>query len=220
MKKKIVLALALVTASLAQAQPYAMPGPGYATPAPQATKRFPDDGPAAVTQGGLKRLLDYLQNSDGDLKKLGAFLNTQVAPYFDFAYMAKAAAGNLYRHMTEEQRHRLANRIKRQFLSSMVEKLGNYSSQQVRVVSQRLAPDGRTGVVTAAIRDPQGYPARMDFRFYRSKNGWKVYDVMANGQSAVVHYRRQFRQTMYRPLSRDARGLVARPDYPQAASRR
>jgi len=220
MKKSVVLALALISASAAQAQPYGMPAPGYGAPAPQAAQRFPADGPAAMTQRGMEQLLEYLQNSDGDLKELGAFLNTRVAPYFDFAYMAKAAAGNLYRHMSEEQRARLAARIKRQFLSAMVEKLGNYSSQQVKVVSQRLSPDGRTGVVSTAIRDPRGYPARMDFRFYKSKDGWKVYDVMANGQSAVVHYRRQFRQAMYRPVTRDGRGLAARPDYPQATARR
>lgn len=220
MKKSVVFALALVTASAAQAQPYGMPGPGYgAAPQGATARRFPADGPAALTQRGLARLLDYLQNSDGDLTRLGAFLNTEVAPYFDFAYMAKSAAGNLYRHMTEEQRNRLASRIKRQFLATMVQRLGNYNSQQVKVVSQRLSPDGRTGVVTTAIRGPQGYPARMDFRFYKSRDGWKVYDVMANGQSAVVHYRRQFRQTMYRPPARDGRGLVARPDYPAAAAR-
>ncbi|MEW8429523.1 MAG: ABC transporter substrate-binding protein [Candidatus Thiodiazotropha sp.] len=32
----------------------------------------------------------------------------------------------------------------------------------------------------------------MDFRFYRSEAGWKVFDVSANGNSAVAYYRRHF----------------------------
>jgi phospholipid transport system substrate-binding protein len=96
----------------------------------------------------------------------------------------------------------------------MVERLGDYDSQQVRVVSQRLSRDGRTGVVSTAIYNPEGYPARMDFRFYRSGKGWKVYDVMANGQSAVVHYRNQFRQSMYRSLT-GSRSTAPYPAYPR-----
>lgn len=212
MKKTVVFVATLLAVSAVQAMPYGRPGPGYGAPAPAAApSRFAANGPAAVAQSGLERLLGYLQNGDGDLKHLGAFLNAEVAPYFDFAYMAKSAAGNLYRHMTEEQRRHLANKIKREFLATMVQRLGNYNKQQVRVVSERLSSDGRTGVVSAAIRGPQGYPARMDFRFYKSQDGWKVYDVMANGQSAVVHYRRQFRRSVYRPSAEGGRQLMARP---------
>jgi len=213
--KKLLLALLLSSATLVQAQPWNAPGAGRsAMPSQPAGSRFAADSPAALTQKGLESLLDYLQNGDGNLKKLAIYLETHVAPYFDFGYMARAAAGNLYRQMDQEQRRKLANRIKRQFLASMVDRLGEYDRQQVRVVSQRLSRDGRTGVVSAAIHDPRGYPARMDFRFYRSGDGWKVYDVSANGQSAVVYYRNQFRQMMYRPAA--GRGLAARPGYPRA----
>ena len=45
--------------------------------------------------------------------------------------------------------------------------------------------------------NPGSYPARLDFRLYRNGDDWLVYDVSANGQSAIVHYRNQ--------LMRDAR---------------
>jgi phospholipid transport system substrate-binding protein len=166
------------------------------------------DGPAAVAARGLDKMMGFLENSDGDLQKLGAFLNREIVPYFDFDYMAKSAAGPLWKEMDAQQRKRLAARIKRQFLATLVERLGDYDRQQIRVVSERVSPNGRIGTVTTVIRGPRGYPARMDFRFYKSRRGWKVYDVMANGQSAVVHYRRQFRQAFYQQR-RPARGPVA-----------
>ena len=50
---------------------------------------------------------------------------------------------------------------------------------------------------------PHGIPTKLDFRFYKSKDGWKIFDVKAAGNSAVVYYRKMFRE-MYRP-SRPAR---------------
>lgn len=219
MKKTLIAAAAMLSVTLVQADPgYGSRPYGYGQPkAAPAAPRFSADSPAALTQDGMGKLLDHLRHNDGDLQRLGAFLNREVAPYFDFAYMAKSAAGSLYRHMSEPQRQRLANRIKQQFLSTMVQRLGSYDQQQVKVVSQRLSPDSRTGVVSTAIMGPEGYPARLDFRFYKAKGGWKVFDVMANGQSAVVHYRRQFRRTMYMPSGQGSQ-LAMRP-YRQPTSR-
>ncbi|WP_456414032.1 MlaC/ttg2D family ABC transporter substrate-binding protein, partial [Thiolapillus sp.] len=134
-----------------------------------------------------------------------------------FEYMAKSAAGNMYRYMDDGQKARMAQRIERQFLSTMVQRLVSYNNQEVRVMSQRMSRDGRTGTVTTAITGPRGYPTRLDFRFYRAKSGWKVFDVMANGQSAVVHYRRQFRRTMYMPSGRNQQ-LMTRPHFQPASA--
>ncbi len=209
MKRRVVLFSALFAATALQAAPYGAPA-RYGSPLPPAMQgERLHTGPAAVATQGLDKMMHFLQNSDGDLQKLGAFLNKEIAPYFDFAYMARSAAGAMWRRMNERQKKRLASRIKRQFLATLVERLGSYDRQQIRVVSQRLSRDGHTGVVTTAIRDPGGYPARLDFRFYRSKSGWKVFDVMANGQSAVVHYRRQFRRALYRGSLRGGTPIAA-----------
>ncbi len=212
MKKTAITILSMTAVSLVQAQPGTpMPGYGYAPPAPRyAAPQFAENSPAAVLQKGMGNLLQRLRSKELDVRSLSIYLDTEVAPYFDFHYMAKSAAGNMYRHMSQEQNARMAERIKQQFLSTMVQRLISYNNQEVNVVSQRMNPDGRTGVVTTAIVGPQGYPTRLDFRFYKAKDGWKVFDVMANGQSAVVHYRRQFRQSMYMPRGNNQRP-VARP---------
>ncbi len=192
MKYTLLIATLILSAAV-HARPVPPGAPGVQAPYQQ--------GPAAMTQRGLERLVDYLQNGDGNLAKLAAYLERQVAPHFDFDYMAKVVAGPLYRRMDDGQKKRLAQRIKRQFLAALVERLGEYDSQAVKVVNQRLSRDGRTAVVTAAIRGAGSYPARLDFRFYKSRSGWKVYDVAANGQSAVVHYRNSFRHSLQRVLA-------------------
>ena len=48
------------------------------------------------------------------------------------------------------------------------------------------------------MRGAGGYPAELDFRLYRGTDGWKVFDVVANGSSALVYYRDYFRNSMRR----------------------
>ncbi len=49
-----------------------------------------------------------------------------------------------------------------------------------------------------AVRGAQGMPSELDFRLYRGNDGWKVFDVVANGSSAVVYYRDYFRNAFRR----------------------
>jgi phospholipid transport system substrate-binding protein len=41
------------------------------------------------------------------------------------------------------------------------------------------------------LQNPGSYPARMEFRLYRSADGWKVFDVLAQGRSVLMYYRGQ-----------------------------
>ena len=44
------------------------------------------------------------------------------------------------------------------------------------------------------ISKQNGYPVKLEFRFYKGAQGWKIFDVVANRTSAVVYYRRYFNQ--------------------------
>lgn len=200
MKHKIMSTM--MTALLLSSPLYANTDPAAAavqSPAPTAAEEREVE-PAMLLEQGMDRMLGFLnQQERPDRDALRAFLDNEVVPFFDFAYMAKSAAGPMYRYMEQEQRERMAENIQRQFLATMVGRLAGYDSQQLKVVSQRYGQRGNTAKVSVAVLQARGYPARLDFRFYRAKSGWKVFDVSANGQSAVIHYRRQFRQMMSAP---------------------
>ena len=106
-------------------------------------------------------------------------------------------------------------RLKAQFLTALTERLSGYEGQQVRFLPMRRNRDGRTAEAGIAVLNPGRYPARIDFRFYRARQGWKVYDVSANGQSAVAHYRREFRRMMRRggPRGLGGHGYPGGPAY-------
>jgi phospholipid transport system substrate-binding protein len=180
-----------------RAMPYAMPGrPDMPT--------ADADSPDQQLRDGVNKLLGFMRREqEPSSEEMTSFLDQEIAPFFDFGYMAKVAAGRMYGALGEERQAELAAHLKTQFLGTLAERLGAFDDQDVKFLASRVNPDGRTGSASLAILNPQSYPARIDFRFYRLDGQWLVYDVVANGQSAVAHYRREFRQMM--------RGGPARP---------
>lgn len=152
------------------------------------------DGPAKILEQGLNGVIHFLQRPGGiDEKHLMVFLEQQVAPHFNFSYMAKWSSGRAWRQMGKQQREQLVNRLKGEFLGVMVQRLAGYGGQGARVVGAHRTGENEM-TASVIVQNPQGYPARLGFRFQRSDGAWKVIDVSANGSSALMHYRRQFRQ--------------------------
>jgi phospholipid transport system substrate-binding protein len=169
------------------AAPYFGPGPqmpGMPMMQQQAAS------PALMLRGGIDRLQAFLgQDPRPSQQALAEFLNSEIAPFFDFEYMADSAGGRMFSRLDAAQQGEIVEQIRTSFLGKMAEKLGGYSNQQVRFLPPRMGNDGRTAQVSVAIMNPGTYPSRLDFRVYRNGDTWRVYDVAANGQSAIVHYR-------------------------------
>ena len=205
--KTMIMALALVlTTSLLYAQPGSRPATGYQAQPAMAN-------PGVRLKQGMDSLLAFLrQPNRPDQALIAAYLEQNIAPFFDFAYMGKSAAGLAYRDMSPVQRAQLTQKIKENFLATLAKRLVNYQDQRIRYLAHRVSADQRTAVAGVAILSPRSYPARLDFRFYKGKDGWKVFDVMANGQSTIVFYRRQFRQLITAAPQQRQHGYT--PGYP------
>ena len=204
MKANLLTVFILLVSALSQtviAAPYApyQPG-GYPGLAPQTQSPPPE----VIVKSGITKLTTFIQNGGAqDPARAMQFLETDVAPYFDFEYMARWAAGPAWRRMSAEQRDSMQQQLTSSFMNTLVQKLTTYTNQPIRYFTPR--GQGRNDVsVSAWIMQPSGIPTKLEFRFYKSSNGWKIFDVKAAGNSAVVHYRNQFRN-LYMNASRDHR---------------
>ena len=195
----LLSAVALTAASAVSATPVygAFPPGGVPLAAPQ------EQGPNQVLREGIGKLIRFLQQGGaGDPVQLGVFLEREIAPYFDFAYMAQWVAGPRYRHMDADQRDKMGDALKSMFMGAMAQNLTSYRQGRVQFLRARGNP--RTGEVILGVRafQPGGFMRRLDFRMYESADGWKVFDVTADGQSALVYYRQHFARTAGRPMGR------------------
>jgi phospholipid transport system substrate-binding protein len=192
-----LLAVCLVLVSTLSHSVYAAPYPPYQSPyypAPQAESYVP----ATIVKEGINKLTSFIQSGGAqNPAQARIFLEAEVAPYFDFNYMARWAAGPAWRTMTAQQRARLQEKIAQAFLTTLAQKLPTYSDQPIRYFTPR-GQGGDDVRVRVWIMQPSGIPTKLEFRFYKGESGWKIFDVKAGGNSAVVYYRNQFRK-LYMP---------------------
>ena len=162
------------------------------------------DSPSVLLRQGIGKLTGFIKSRKAvNEAQARAFLKTEIVPYFDFAYMTRWSAGPAWRRMGPEQRARMQEQLTESFLTTLVQRLASYTNQPIRYFTPR--GQGRNDVrVSAWIMQPNGYPTKLEFRFYLGKDGWKIFDVKAGGNSAVVYYRKQFRDMLRysRPTSR------------------
>jgi phospholipid transport system substrate-binding protein len=198
--KKIIIASTVIMAWLAVASAQAATHYGYAQP-PMWAAQTEQPGPAQVLREGMGKLLKFMRQPQRPSQQvIAAFLQHEIAPYFDFAYMSTWVAGPMNRRMNDAQRAELAQAIEQLLLSTLANRLASFQNQDVRFYPPRQGGENEVKV-RMAILQANGYPANLDFRFYRSKGGWKVFDVAANGSSALTYYRQHFSRRMatYRP---------------------
>jgi phospholipid transport system substrate-binding protein len=199
MKDKVIALLLIlltsvsVTATAAPYTPYTPYSGEYHGMPPKAEAGTP----AALLKEGVTKLTSFIRTGGGqDRAQAIAYLEKEIAPYFDFAYMTRWAAGPAWREMNPSQRAEMQQTLTSSFLTTLAQKLTTYTNQPIRYFTPR--GHGKDEVtVSAWITQPVGYPTKLDFRFYKARDGWKVFDVKADGNSAVVYYRDQFRN-MYR----------------------
>ena len=158
-------------------------------------------GPAQVLTRGIDRLTGFLIGAgEATPETTLQFLEAEIAPHFDFAYMSAWAAGPYHHRLDAEQKARFAEGLKTLFLGALARNLGSFSRPlpRIDVYRPRQGRSARETVVPARVVFASGFAARLEFRFYWSGTAWRIFDVAANGASAVAYYRRYFRDALER----------------------
>jgi len=151
--------------------------------------------PDQLLRQGVDRLTGFLIGAGNPSPgSLLTFLEHELAPYFDFDYMARWAAGSLYRRLTPEQNQRLAQKLKHLFLDALARNFGTFARPlpRIDVFPARVGRSGNEATVNTRVVTDSGMVVQLEFRFYWSNGDWKIYDVSANGASAVAFYRGYF----------------------------
>jgi phospholipid transport system substrate-binding protein len=151
--------------------------------------------PGVVLREGIEKVLAFLEGGGANKRdKLVNFVERELAGYFDFISMARMSLGPRARYMNREQRKEAVSYLRGMFLNALVRQLAAYEPGRVQYLPPRGNPYSNEMVLTVRTYARNGYPHQLDFYFYRGRDGWKVYDVAANGLKATSVYREQFNQ--------------------------
>ncbi len=158
--------------------------------------------PEMILRAGIARLKGFMAGGGGQGGNSEQFIDNEVAPFFDFDYMAKWAAGPRWRYMSEAQRNQMGATIKRLFLVALAKNITGYGDPVIRIHRARTGRSRGEVSVSATVSPRYGRGVRvvLKFRFYKSPDGWKIFDVSANNTSAVLYYRRYFNRLASNPM--------------------
>ena len=111
-------------------------------------------------------------------------------PIFDYARMAKSSLGKKYwSAMNKQQKADFVETFVKKLKGSYLEKLDLYTDEDVLVEK---AVDVKKRIYIYSYLVSKGDRKEMIYKFYKSKEGWRVYDVEILGVSMVQTYRSQF----------------------------
>lgn len=180
------LALSVGSSGLMAATPNTVTAPA-ATPTAAELSR-----PEQMLHSTIYQLEQFVASGrSGDELAVINFLNRTVAPLFDFEGMSQWAAGPIHRELSAQQKARLSGRIQSMFMGALARNLGSYTRPMPRIqlMPMRSQYENQAHVRARVLRHGSTRPIFLDFRLYKSNDGWKIFDVAANNNSAATYYR-------------------------------
>jgi phospholipid transport system substrate-binding protein len=172
---------------------------------PTAAKK--QQSPVALLEESINKVIAFLsQAKPRSSEEITRFIIDEIAPHFDFQYMSQWVAGRYYRQMSKQQQTEFTRTFTNLFVTTLVQKLSAYRTYPPVVEAFMSKRTGQNeALATARVLQENGRELKVDFKFVKTKNGWKVIDVKANGISALFHYRNYFAQQMHRKQQRQAK---------------
>lgn len=150
--------------------------------------------PHEIVEAGISQLNQFIgayKNPSKD--QIRQFLASEIAPYFDFSYMAKWVAGPYHNRLSIDQKTTFKKLLHDNFLNALARNLGVYTLPLPQVHVEESVTGRNTKEMTVPVYvEINGLQIKLIFRFYWSPVGWKIFDVVANGASAVGFYRRYY----------------------------
>ena len=134
-----------------------------------------------------------------DNKQLYAMVDEHVLPNFDFRAMSRTVIGRYWRTADEDQRSRFTREFRDLLVRTYATALLKYNNETIVYLPFRMATDDRTALVKSEVRRTDGGPPiAINYSFYRTDAGWKVYDVTIEGASLVTTYQSTYSERIQR----------------------
>ncbi|KZE33331.1 phospholipid transport system substrate-binding protein [Crenobacter luteus] len=156
-----------------------------------------NDSPVEMVRETSRQVLDLLKKDDGkNTRQVRAQVEALVLPNFDFKRMTAYAIGQGWRQADAEQQAELTRQFQSLLVRSYSSTMNRFKNAQVDVKPNAVvSPDGRETTVKSEVSLPNSgdkKPVAIDYTFYKSPQGWKVYNVSVEGLSLITTYRNQF----------------------------
>ncbi|MGF6857941.1 MlaC/ttg2D family ABC transporter substrate-binding protein [Paraburkholderia sp. CI3] len=153
----------------------------------------PDALIKTVTQQVMDAIRGDKSIQQGDIKRITALVNEKILPYTDFRRTTQLAMGRNWRTATPEQQNQVVEQFKMLLIRTYAGALAQVRDQQIQYKPFRMNPDDTDTVVRSVVMN-NGQPIELDYRLYKTAQGWRVYDINVLGAWLIQAYQQQFNE--------------------------
>jgi len=153
----------------------------------------PDTLVKTVTQQVMDQIKGDKSIQSGDINKITQLVNEKILPYTDFRRTTQLAMGRNWRTATPEQQQQVIEQFKALLIRTYSGALAQVRDQQIQYKPFRANPDDTDVVVRSTVLN-NGQPIELDYRLYKTPQGWRVYDINVLGAWLIQAYQQQFQE--------------------------
>ncbi|RQM46855.1 ABC transporter substrate-binding protein [Paraburkholderia bannensis] len=169
---------------------------GFATAA-RAAQGVDQSDPQALIKTATQQVLDEVRSQSiapGDIARIRDIVDRDILPYVDFRRTTRLAMGPHWRTATPAQQQQVMDQFQLLLIHLYAGALAQLKpDQQIEYQPMRNAP-GDTDVVVRTLAQTSGKPVEIDYRLYKTPQGWRLYDLNVLGAWLIQTYRAQFNE--------------------------
>lgn len=151
----------------------------------------PDGMIKTVTGQVLDQIKSDSSIKSGDINRITQVVNEKILPYTDFRRTTQLAMGRAWRTATPQQQEQMVEQFKMLLIRTYSGALSQVRDQTVQFKPFRADPDANDVVVRSTVMN-NGQPVELDYRLYKTAQGWRVYDLNVAGAWLIQAYQQQF----------------------------
>ncbi len=153
----------------------------------------PDAMVKTITQQVMDQIKGDKSIQSGDIGKITQLVNEKILPYTDFRRTTQLAMGRNWRAATPDQQQQVIEQFKTLLIRTYSGALAQVRDQQIEYKPFRANPDDTDVVVRSTVLN-NGQPIELDYRLYKTPQGWRVYDINVLGAWLIQAYQQQFQE--------------------------
>ena len=153
----------------------------------------PDVLVKTVTSQVLDQIKADKQIQSGNIQRITELVNEKILPYTDFTRTTRLVMGRNWNTATPQQQQQIVEQFKMLLIRTYSGALAQVRNQDVQYKPFRADPSD-TDVVVRSVVVNNGSPIQLDYRLYKTPQGWKVYDINVLGAWLIQAYQQQFNE--------------------------
>ncbi|AOI69267.1 toluene tolerance protein [Burkholderia ubonensis] len=153
--------------------------------------------PQALIKTATQQVLDEVKQQtikQGDTNRIITIVNKDILPYTDFRRTTQLAMGRHWRTASQAQQQQVMEQFKMLLIRTYSGAIAQLKpDQQIQYPPFRASAED-TDVVVKTVAMNNGQPVQIDYRLYKTQQGWRVYDLNVLGAWLIQTYQQQFNE--------------------------